>query len=121
MIDMIKTWLAERKMLNVQEFAHRHKNYLVIVCDPKDDTIFVAYKDKEIAGRIKSADGVEYNVVKNVLKHSTFERTIDQFLGGIIETMKIPITKQQVSDFLKFIDGAIFRITKSLKFTSKDG
>lgn len=119
MIDQVKSWLRRRKMLTVQDFAHQHKNYLVIVCDPKDDTIFVSYRDRQIAGRIQSEDGVEYNVVKNVLRHSKFEGTIDRFMGGLIFALGIPLKNPFVNEFLSFLDGALFRITKSLKFKSK--
>jgi hypothetical protein len=103
--------------MDVQRFAHTHKNYLVIVCDPKDDTIFVSYRDKQVAGMIKSMDGKNHKVIKNLIKHSTFDREIDRFLGGIIDVLKTPL--KSASDFLKFLDGALFNISQSLKKEKK--
>lgn len=106
-------FFRKRKQLDIQEFCHSHRNYLVIVLDPKDDTMFVSYKDKQISGKIKSADGVERRVVKKVLKFSTFESAIDRFIGGIMDVLKLPL--KEGSDFYKFIDGALFNIAKALK------
>ncbi len=113
MLDKLKKWFYTRKMLNIQQFAHHHRNYLVIVCDPRDDTMFISYRDKQVGGRIKSEDGLNHKVVKNVLKHSTFEREIDRLIGAIVNSMKLPL--EWGSDFFKFLDGAIYNISKILK------
>lgn len=113
MIEEIKRWFYTRKMLNIQQFCHNHRNYLVIVCDPKDDTLFISFRDKQVSGRVKSADGKNHKVVKNMLKHSTFDREIDRFFGGIIDAMQLPL--QWGDHFFKFLDGALFQISKSLK------
>lgn len=109
----------KKKMLNVQDFAHANRKLLVIVADPQDDTLFVSYNDKQVTGKIKSIDGLEYNVVKNLLKNSTFERSRERFIGALVDVIKTPITVQQISDFYKFISDAVWKITKSLKFTKK--
>lgn len=98
-------------MLTIQQFAHQHKNYLVIIADPKDDNIFVSYKDKQVSGKISSADGLHHEVVRRVLAHSSFNSAIDRFLGGIIDVLKCPI--EWGSDFYKFIDGALFNISQA--------
>lgn len=112
-INWIKLFFYKRKMLTVQQFAHKHKGFLVIVCDPRDDTIFVSYRDKQVTGKIKSVDGKNHHVVKRVLKHSYFNTEIDRFLGGLMDALKSPISK--ASDFYQFIDGALYNITKALK------
>lgn len=113
MIQKIKAWFYKRKMLDIQQFAHSHRNYLVIICDPKDDTMFMSFRNKQISAKIKSADGINHKVVKNVLKHSTFEREIDRLLGGIIDALKTPLDIG--NHFYSFIDGALFNISKALK------
>jgi len=113
MLEKLKALFFKRKMLDIQQFCHQHRRYLVIVCDPKDDTMFVSYRDKQVGGRIKSADGHNHRVVKNVLNHSVFEREIDRLIGAIIDTVKVPLDKG--SDFFKFLDGALFNISKELK------
>lgn len=107
-------------MLNVQDFAHHHKNFLVIVCDPNDDTMFVSYRDKQVSGKIRSMDGQDFDVVKNVLRHSHFADSFDLFVAGVLDVLKAPLTNPHVNEFVKFLDAALYRISKSIKFTSKD-
>lgn len=113
LITRFRTWRFKRKMLSIQEFAHTHRNYLVIVADPKDDTLFMSYRDKQVSGKIRSDDGRDHDVVKRVLKHSTFHSAIDRFLASLILRLECPI--EWFSDFGKFIDGALFNISKALK------
>lgn len=114
MLQYIKDVLFRRKMLNVQDFAHDNRNLLVIVADPQDDTIFVAYKDKQVSGRIKSMDGIDYQVVKKLLKGSQFESHIERFIGALIDIIRTPLTRQQVSEFYKFVGDSIYVITQNL-------
>lgn len=100
-------------MLNVQRFAHHNRSLLVMVFDPQDDTMFVAFGDKQISAKIRSADGLDYNVVKGVLEHSTFSDQIDRFLGGIIDAIKLPVTVGNL--FYLFIDGALYNISEALE------
>lgn len=118
MKNFLSNWFNKRKesrALDVQQFAHHHQNYLVIVCDPRDDNIFVAFRNKQISGRIRSEDGLNHHVVKGVLNHSTFEREIDRFLGGLIYSIKCPLDDKKGNLFYSFIDGALFNISKALK------
>jgi hypothetical protein len=101
-------------MLNIQDFAHANKNLLVIVADPQDDTIFVSFKDKQVAGKIKSADGIDYQVVKRLMRGSSFESNIERFIGALIDIIRTPLTTQQVSDFYKMVGDSIYVITQSL-------
>ena len=132
MLEYLKRWYYTRKMLNVQEFAHKHRDFLVIVCDPRDDTMFMSYRDKQISAKIRSMDGIDHRVVKNILRHSTFEREIDRLIGAVTDAFTVKgerckecrqlVNPAQVSSFntfIHFLDGALFRITKVLKF-SKD-
>lgn len=118
MITAIKKWWYTRKMLNVQEFAHAHPEFLVIVADPRDNTTFVAYRGKQVTSRIASMDGVEYNVVKNLLRHSKFATVFDQFSAHLIEVLGVALTHPAMNKFIELLDAAIFRITKTLKFNN---
>ena len=113
MMKNIKTWFFKRKILNIQQFAHEHRNYLVIVCDPKDDTMFISFRDKQVTGRIRSADGLDHHVVRGVLKHSIFEREVDRFIGALMDILKTSLSWGNC--FYQFVDGALFQISKSLK------
>lgn len=113
-LNWYKMWSTKRKMLDIQQFAHNHRKYLVIIADPKDDTIFVSFGDQQVTGKIKTADGRNHNVVRRVLKNSGFENTIDFFLVGVMEVLKMKGI-EYFSDFGKFIDGALFNISKARK------
>jgi len=114
-LTRFKAWRERRKILDVQAFAHAHRNYLVIVCDPKDDSMFATFRGKQVTAKMRSEDGLNHHIVKNMLKHSTFEREIDRFIGGLIFGLKIPLDVG--SNFFAFLDGALFNISKSLKKT----
>jgi hypothetical protein len=150
MIETLKAWFErmgvagnKRKILDVQQFAHTHRNYLVMVFDPKDDTMFCSFRDKQISAKIKSADGFDHHVVKNVLKLSTFDREVDRLVGSILDTLKFPIALKHCSKcdrdlaggynfcglcgteyvkrpwipgstFVSFIDGAVHNIAKAI-------
>jgi len=103
----------QKKLLNVQEFAHSHRNYLVIVCDPTDDSMFMSYRDKQISSKFGSASGQKTHIVKRMLKASTFERDIDKFIIGVAEKLKVPLDAGKT--FYAFLDGGISNIAKSLK------
>ena len=114
MIDKIKQWYDTRKTLNVQEFANKHRQFLVIVCDPRDDTMFMAYHGKQISVKIQSQDGKNHKVVKHVLKYSTFEREIDRFIGSVLDALKSPMVGIS-NTFYAFLDGGIGSIAKALR------
>lgn len=116
--EKFEMWTTNRKTLNVQRFAHANRSLLVIVCDPQDDTMFVSFGDKQISVKIRSADGLEHNVVKGVLTHSTFAEQIDRFLGTLIDVFRIPVDVG--TTFYSFIDGALFNISKVLKGNDKN-
>jgi hypothetical protein len=106
---------TNRKKLNeltVPEFANRHKDLLVIVCDPKTDNMFVGYGGAMVSGKIKSATGEKLHVVKDMLAHSQFKKNINPFLTGIMEIMQLPLKAGNL--FYQFLDGAIFNISKVL-------
>lgn len=99
----------------IPEFLHANKDLLIFICDPKSDNIIVAHKDAIVTGRLKSADGKSIHVVKGVLSHSLFEKNTDLFLSGIAELIKLPMLDKAGNEFYKFIDGALFNISKNLR------
>lgn len=101
----------------IPDFAHANRKLLMIICDPENDSITVCYKDRFASGKIKSATGKSTHVVKDVLKHSRFERTIGDFIGTIAETLNLPLVKG--NQFYQFIDGALYKISKALSEVEK--
>lgn len=100
-------------LFTIREFGHQNKDLLIIVCDPKEDRMYVSYKDKFVNGRIKSASGKNEHVVKNVIKASRFHVSINDMIVAIAETLNVPL--KTGNQFYQFIDGAIYKIGKSLQ------
>lgn len=106
--------------LEVGEFANRHRNLLVIVADPKDDTIFVTHKGKYVGGKLRATDGSCDHIIRDMLKESTFHMRIDHFLIGVAEKMGLK-KLAFANNFLQFVDGAVFNLaTKHRKKASTD-
>jgi len=99
-------------------FLSNHKDLLIIICDPKTDKLMMSYRDKVVINKIKSATGLKTNIVKKVLKHSTFKRYIDQFIASLVESLDLSIKDGNL--FWQWIDGALFNITKAFAKTKKE-
>lgn len=94
-------------------FLHAHKDYLIIICDPKTDRIVVSYRDRLVNGKIKSNQGKKTKVVRDVLRYSRFHKNIDGYLSSMAETLNLPVFK--ANQFYQFLDGAIYNIAKSVR------
>lgn len=103
----------------VPEFAQKNPDLLIIVCDPKTDMIFVGHKGEMVLGNIKSADGKQMKIVRNVLDHSQFKTAINPFITGLLEALQLPLKAGNL--FYQFIDGALFNISRSLMRKPKPG
>lgn len=103
-----------KERLAVDEFAHKHKNLVVIVLDPEDDTLFMAYRDQRVYNKIKTADGQNHHIVKSVMKAGRFKSNIDFFLVAIIEILKVKLTHPAMQDLIKWVDGATYSISQRL-------
>lgn len=115
----ISGWLWRRRMLAIQNFAEANRDRIVIVADPKDDMMYVAYRGRQVVGKIKSADGKRHHVVRDVLKASTFEREVPRFIGGILDVLRSPIEGTK-SSFWHFIDAALFHISGASKLRDSE-
>ena len=67
--------------------------------------MFVAYKDKMVLGKIKSIDGSEQHVVRDVVKRSAvksqFDLALELFLSGTSDLLKLGM--KQGNQFLLYI------------------
>lgn len=115
LLTKIKFLISRDKanMLTIPEFLHANKDLLIIICDPKTDKIIASYRDKHVTGQIKSPLGKKSKVVKDVLKYSRFNESVDQWLTSIMETLHLPTWK--ANSFFQFLDGALYAIAKSLR------
>lgn len=101
------------KSIEVGEFAHQHKDLIIIVADPKDDTIFVAYNDRFAAGRIKTEQGTDARIIRDLMRSSRlFDSQIDRFLMGLMDVLKVNRFSRGVNNFLQYIDGALYNISQ---------
>lgn len=105
-----KTSQKLKEKSTVSDFAHKHRHLVVIVLDPEEDTMFMAYRDQQVLNKIKSADGENYHVVKNVMKASRFKGAIDRLIISLVDFMKVPLTTPAMQHLMKWIDGATFAI-----------
>lgn len=102
----------KKQRYEVGEFAHANSNLLVIVMDPKDDSIFCAYNNRVAGGRIKMPDGKQSHVVRDLLKQSRFASNIDGTLMSIMDTLQLRRLSWSVNNVLQFIDGALWNISR---------
>ena len=109
-VDAIKKRMEARRILRIQGFAQELRDHLVIVARPKDDMMFMSYRGRQVVGKIRSLDGKNHKVVRNVLKASTFEREVPRFIGGVLDVLKAPMYGI-ASSFWHFIDGALYKIS----------
>lgn len=110
-----KEWRAQRRSRTVSEFAHKHKDFLVIVLDPVEDTLFMAHRDQQVFTKIKTADGKNHHIVKNVIKASQFKGNIDYLLAALAEALKSPLANPHVMEFIKWVDAAAYRLGINLR------
>lgn len=110
-----------RNLFTVPKFAAAHKHMLVIIADPNTDRIFVSHRGKFVNGRIRSIRGKATHVVRDMMKQSPFKQyLIDQFIGSLVETLRIPLTNKAGNQFYSYLDGAIFGIAKALRADKKN-
>jgi hypothetical protein len=98
--------------MQIADFAHAHKDLLVIVAFPHDDQIFIGHNDKHVFGRIKTVEGSKAHIVRDLLRASTFDREIDRFVVALMEAMRVRRMTAAVNNFLQFIDGALYNIAR---------
>lgn len=112
----------ELESIAVGEFAHQHKDLIIIVADPADDTIFVSYNDKFASGKIKTTEGKHAFVLKGLMETSDlFETNIDRFVASLVDVMKIKRMSVGMNNFLQYIDGALYNISNKHRKSAKGG
>lgn len=105
-------------------FASENKDLLIIVGDPESDFMFVGYKDKMVLGKIKSLDGKEMHIIKDVLKRSAvksqFDLALELFLSGMSDLLKLGM--KEANQFYSFISNVLFHFQeKSPEWLVKQG
>lgn len=112
----------KEESIAVGEFAHQHKNLIVIVADPEDDTIFVAFNDRFASGKIKTTDGKNARVVRDLMRTSDlFSSNIDRFLMSLVEVLRVRHMNAGVNNVLQYLDGALYNISQRHRMAVKGG
>lgn len=118
-VTWYKAWRESKRLkqqLSVSDFAHKHKHLVVIVLDPADDSLYMAYKDVQVLNKIKTADGKNHKIVKGVMSAGgQFKTKIDFFLTSMLEILKVPLNNPFMQQLVHWFDGAAFVIGKKLK------
>jgi len=111
----VEPFRKKKREKSVGEFLIDNKRLLIIVADPQTDKLIMGYKGKIAVSKIKTHDGKNGHIVRKMLKHSQFKNNIDQFLQGLSTAMKLKVLETlENNQFLHWIDGAIYNISKSL-------
>lgn len=102
-----------KREIAIKDLLHTHlSDKLVIILDPKDDSLYMKYGKQFVLTKLKSADGKSYHVVRNVLRYSRFANHIDRLIGGLAETMRLSL--KHGNQFYHWLDGSLFNISKQL-------
>jgi hypothetical protein len=107
------------KDIAIKDFLHKHlSDKLIIIADPSDDSLYMKFGKNFVLTKIKSMDGKNHKVVKNVLKYSRFKSNIDRFLGGMIDALQLSV--QNGNQFYQWLDGALYAISKAITIKKKE-
>lgn len=107
-----------RRNSTVRDFAQRHRDFLVIVLDPKDDSLYASYRGKEVFNVIKAVDGSRQRVVKKVLARSTFKGNIDKLISSVAQAFDLSLKNGNL--FYHWLDGALHAISQALWLKKRD-
>lgn len=113
-IGAYRTWRNRQRRASVSDFAFKHKHLLVIVLDPIEDTMFMAHRGRQVLSQIKYPDGKSHHIVKDVIKASQFKHYIDKVIEALVEALKTPLINPAVNQFVQWVDGALFNISKTV-------
>lgn len=98
--------------IGISEFAHSHPELLIIVANPETDKLFMSYGTKHVFNQIKSPEGKELHIVRDLLKRSTFGSNIDHFVITLVDIFQVSLKK--ANDFYQWIDGATYAISRAV-------
>lgn len=104
-----------RAELTMGEYAAENPDVVVMVLNPKDDSVFVGFKGKVVYGKIKSAEGKKTKVVRSLLWESQFKDSMDGILVSLVDIFKVPLRLPAFNQVAQVLDGALYNISKSLR------
>ena len=101
--------------LTMGEFAANNPDLVVIVLNPKDDTVFVGLRNKVVYSKIKNATGKKQRVIRSLLWESQFKDSMDGIVVALVDVFKVPLRLPAFNQVAQVLDGALFNISKSLR------
>ena len=91
----------------LERITRGNEDLLIILADPKTDTLVAAYKGKFVMDKIVSTEGKELNVVKKVLKHSLFKKNIETFVAKLCSVIQYKQKSIDADQFFMWIASKI--------------
>jgi hypothetical protein len=80
--------MDKKRWQELQEFANKNKDLLVMFASPREDSVFVSFGLTNGFFRFPTGD-MKDGVVFNALRKSKFEEAIDPFMAGFMDTTGI--------------------------------
>lgn len=103
-------------------FAQTTKDYIIIIGDPKNDFLWASYGKKRVFAKVQPG------MLKAVISHSAFSSNVVSFCASIQDLLSlsfrfaksavVPKSVELLRNFISFIDGAYFNITRQRKTRS---
>lgn len=100
--------MDEKNLQKIQEFMHENKHLLFIVANPMSDEIVISFNDTSTFTKFPPMENPTLNVVFNVLKAGKFERSIDEFITGLIKGLGTD--EKKGAQLYKVIGGSLWKI-----------
>lgn len=110
-----RLWLwvrGGRRVETVRDFAQNHRDFVVIVLDPKDDSLYASYRGQEVFNVIKSSDGRKQDIVKSCLSRSRFRTNIDRLISGLAQSLNLSV--KDGNQLWHWLDAALHAISNAL-------
>lgn len=103
-------------------FIEQNPGSFVLLCDPDTDVMVAAYNNIMVPVHMKQPDGKRMHIVRNALKYSKEEKSVDQFLL-VVDSMLVNIAKENDNKRSKgmltrareFVLGDLKRTPKGIK------
>ncbi len=89
----------------IQEWQNDNKDKLIMVADPRDDSISISFGGLNTFVKFPGKD-MEKGVVFNSLRKSKFNETIDILMTGVIQSTGMS-DKEEPGELLKVLGGAV--------------
>lgn len=103
--NQLKKDMSKSNWQQIQEWQNDNKDKLIMVADPRDDSISISFGGLNTFVKFPGKD-MEKGVVFNSLRKSKFNETIDILMTGVIQSTGMS-DKEESGELLKVLGGAV--------------